>query len=96
VEGAVERAYVAPLSLLAASLLLPRSEHPRLLELANGALVGLRDSKVIAELETVVSESIKPWPDPAKAHEALRRATAAMPDVERLSLDVAAAGAFDA
>ncbi len=92
--GSAPATFVAPLSLLAASLLLPASEHPALVARVEQAAIQTRDAKLLSALQVVVAESIELWPHPATAMRAMRDASDAMPIVERLSLDLAAAGAW--
>jgi hypothetical protein len=94
VEGSSESVYSAPLSLLAATLLLPREEHGQLLEIVSAALVELRDMGIVANVQQVLANSIEPWPKPAVAGQRMQAAAETMPHVERLALDVAAAGAW--
>lgn len=94
VEGAVVRSFTAPIPLLAAMLILPESEHAALQALTALALTEVRDEQVVRWLGEVLEGSIEDWPKPAGARKRLDAAAAVMPRVERLSEDMAAAGAF--
>jgi hypothetical protein len=88
------RHFQVSLPLLVAMLLVPRSEHARMLDTVAVALVDVRDREVIGKLHDVMAFSMEDWPKPLVAAESLKLAAEAAPRLERLSLDMAAAGAF--
>jgi hypothetical protein len=88
------RTFVTPMPLLVALTLLPEEHHEQLIGRARRALHELRDSHVLANVHTAVAALPMGWPDLIGAREALEAAAREMPDVERLSLDMAAGGAW--
>jgi hypothetical protein len=94
VPSANARVYAAPLSLLAALLIVPRELHHHLTNVALDARHEA-ESAVLAKLGTTVDQLPQSWPAAAKARSALADASDLVQHVERLSLDMAAADAFE-
>jgi hypothetical protein len=89
-----QRVFVTPMPLLVAMTLLPAELHEHLVIKVKQAQDASRDGHVLAHVQTAVAGLPLPWPESVKAREALESAAAAMVDVERLSLDAAAAEAW--
>lgn len=93
VEGSQARAYVAPVSLLAALVIVPADLHGALVDLTRDGRVEA-EALVLGELAGVVNHVPQGWPATAKATEGVRAAERLVEQLERLSLDLAAAAAF--
>lgn len=93
VEGAQARVYAAPLSLLAAQLILPVEHHAALAATVAQERAVLGD-EVLGGLGKVVEKITEPWPGAAEARAELVPLADLAQTVERLALDAAAADAF--
>lgn len=88
------RAYVTPMPLLVAMTLLPPEHHGQLRDRVEEA-ARIAQGDVLAHMQTVVANVVEDWPATVRAREGVRDAGPHMEDVERLSLDLAAAGAWE-
>lgn len=93
VQGSQERLFTAPLSLLAALLLLPAAHHERVIGMVTEAH-GQATSGVMAGMQRASGTIYARWPECVKAGEGLTFAQGEAEHAERLALDLAAAGAF--
>jgi hypothetical protein len=93
VEGSQQRLYTAPLSLLAALLIVPARFHATLAKTVQDARVEA-ESTAMAHVATAVEKLPRPWPQTVEAREALEFAAEHSQELERLALDLAAARAF--
>lgn len=88
------RVYVAPLPLLAAMTMVPRELHDHLIGRV-GSEADAMQARVFAELAVAAEQLPQSWPGPGKAKLSLNTAEAHAGELERLSLDLAGAGAWD-
>lgn len=93
VPGSQERLYTAPLSLLAALLMVPAEFHSVLVRQVQQARE-VSEGTVHSQMARAVEKVPQAWPDVVHGREAIQQAVRHAEAVERLALDLAAAGAF--
>jgi hypothetical protein len=93
VPGSQQRVYAAPVSLLAAMLIVPAELHAQLHEWASEGRAAV-EGIVLEAAQTVVERAPQRWPEVAKARPEAATLPGLSEQLERLALDTATVDAF--